>query len=263
MLHRPSTLIQISDSHLFANDERSLLGIKTRQSFADVIKMIRAQESEIDHIVVTGDISQDDSMESYHYCHKVLSDMHVPFSWLKGNHDDMSTAASVMYQANFPDIQEVGNWLILMVDTHVSGEIHGMISEEAMARLEEQLVTHQDRPLLVAMHHHPIPVHSRWMDDICLSNREAVMTLLKGYPQVQAVIHGHTHQERDQVYNGIRVLGIPSTCVQFAPGSEDFAVDNQQPGYRRLRLFPDGRIETSVHRLPDNTWLPDRSQAGY
>ena len=39
-------------------------------------------------------------------------------------------------------------------------------------------------------------------------------------------ISGHVHQESDAVISGIRMLTTPSTCVQFAPGSEDFALDD-------------------------------------
>ncbi|KTC63185.1 hypothetical protein AO262_22830 [Pseudomonas fluorescens ABAC62] len=47
----------------------------------------------------------------------------------------------------------------------------------------------------------------------------------------------------------MRLLASPSTCIQFAPGSEDFKVSEQAPGYRWLRLHGDGRLETGVERV--------------
>ncbi|MCY1451598.1 3',5'-cyclic adenosine monophosphate phosphodiesterase CpdA [compost metagenome] len=51
--------------------------------------------------------------------------------------------------------------------------------------------------------------------------------------------------------NGVRLLASPSTCIQFEPGSEDFKVGEQAPGYRWLRLHPDGAVDTGVSRVSD------------
>ena len=51
--------------------------------------------------------------------------------------------------------------------------------------------------------------------------------------------------------------------MQFAPSSNDFATDTQAPGYRWLRLYDDGRIETAVSRLPAGQFLPDPEADGY
>ena len=37
---------------------------------------------------------------------------------------------------------------------------------------------------------------------------------------------GGMHQEFDQSMQGVRWLATPSTCVQFTPRSDDFAVDS-------------------------------------
>jgi Icc protein len=51
--------------------------------------------------------------------------------------------------------------------------------------------------------------------------------------------------------------------VQFEPGSEQFQVGRQLPGYRWLRLGPDGSVETAVSRLPDFDYQPDAGVEGY
>ena len=66
---------------------------------------------------------------------------------------------------------------------------------------------------------------------------------------MRAVIWGHVHQTFDQLRKGVRLLSTPSTCVQFLPNSEEFAVDMIPPGYRWLELYPDGTFETDVVRL--------------
>jgi Icc protein len=46
------------------------------------------------------------------------------------------------------------------------------------------------------------------------------------------------------------MMSTPSTCFQFVPGRDDFAIDDRPPGYRWLHLYPDGRIDTRV------VWVP-------
>jgi len=61
----------------------------------------------------------------------------------------------------------------------------------------------------------------------------------------------------------VRLLASPSTCVQFAPGSESFKVDDQPPGYRWLTLHTDGRIETGVSRVRETKFIVDLDSGGY
>ena len=62
---------------------------------------------------------------------------------------------------------------------------------------------------------------------------------------------------------GVSLLASPSTCVQFAPGSEEFKVGNESPGYRWLQLYPDGRLETGVSRVTGIEFVIDYTVKGY
>jgi Icc protein len=44
----------------------------------------------------------------------------------------------------------------------------------------------------------------------------------------------------------VRFLSAPSTCSQFLPSNDFFAIDNRPPGMRWLLLDADGRLETEV-----------------
>ncbi len=263
MQPRHITLVQISDCHLFARHDKTLAGINTYQSFIDVLNLIRHQEPQIDHIILTGDISQDDTLASYHTCHQLLTGLNAPFTWLRGNHDDMDPATSILYQNNFSSLVALGPWRVIVLNSQVKGQIYGKITDQDLQDLEQTLSHYYQQPVLIALHHPPYSVNSLWLDEIGLKNGHRLLTLLKAYPQVQAIIHGHAHQARDMMHDELRILGVPSTCLQFTPNQPSFHLDNQQPGYRRLRLFADGSIDTDVFRLPNNLWLPDRSSAAY
>ncbi|MOA49871.1 3',5'-cyclic adenosine monophosphate phosphodiesterase CpdA [compost metagenome] len=87
--------------------------------------------------------------------------------------------------------------------------------------------------------------------------------MIERFPQVKAMLWGHIHQEFDQLREQVRLLASPSTCVQFAPGSEEFQVDRSAPGYRWLRLHADGLLETGVSRVTGIDFEIDYSVKGY
>lgn len=47
-------LVQLSDSHLFAEGDGTLLGMNTRDSLQRVIELARAQQPRIDLVLATG-----------------------------------------------------------------------------------------------------------------------------------------------------------------------------------------------------------------
>ncbi|MGH8459407.1 MAG: hypothetical protein ACRESV_08650, partial [Nevskiales bacterium] len=125
----------------------------------------------------------------------------------------------------------------------------GRVPQEQLDQLAYWLVRHRE-PALIAVHHPPVPVGSRWLDTMGLRNGPTLLRLVSLYPQVRAIVCGHIHQELDMSVNGVRVLATPSTCRQFLPHSESFAEDpDALPGYRCLWLYPSGRLRTQVVRV--------------
>ena len=57
-------ILQITDTHLFAQPKVRLLGLNTADSFNAVVNAIIRQNLKFDFIVHTGDVSQDYSPES-------------------------------------------------------------------------------------------------------------------------------------------------------------------------------------------------------
>jgi Icc protein len=86
------------------------------------------------------------------------------------------------------------------------------------------------------------------MDAMGLENAQEFLDVADTYNNVCGMVWGHIHQEFSAERNGIPLLGAPSTCVQFRPGTDDYAVEPLAPGFRLLELLPDGRLETRVIR---------------
>jgi Icc protein len=260
----PALLVQISDSHLFAEADGTLLGMNTRDSLQKVIELVRAQQPQIDLILATGDISQDGTLESYQQFREQTGQLDAPACWIPGNHDEPRIMAEAAVQsALLEPVVDIGNWRVTLLDSAVPGSVPGFLQDEQLQLLAQALSEAPERHHLVCFHHHPVSIGCEWMEPIGLRNPEAFFEVLDRFPQARAVLWGHVHQEIDQMRNGVRLIASPSTCIQFEPGSEDFKVGEQAPGYRWLRLLPDGRLETGVERVIGFEFQVDYGSNGY
>lgn len=257
-------LVQLSDSHLFAEADGRLLGMDTADSLRQVVRQVLDEQLTIDLVLATGDLSQDGSVESYRKFRELTETIAAPTRWFPGNHDELAPMREVCGGADLLDpVVDLGGWRIILLDSTIPGAVPGQMSAEQLALLDEALNAARDRHVLVAFHHHPVPIGSQWMDRIGIRNPHDLFAVLDRHPQVRCLLWGHVHQEFDRMHGDVRLLASPSTCVQFAPGSEDFCVDSQAPGYRWLRLFPDGRLETGVSRVTGIDFQVDYSVKGY
>lgn len=257
-------LVQITDTHLYAGAEQQLLGINTRASFLSVVELVRQQRQQIDALLLSGDLSQDDSLGAYQFLHETLAPFAVPQCWYKGNHDDKIPMWQVAKPHDYLNtLIRTPHWQVVILDSQVEGAVLGYLPEEQLDYLRLCLEEAPQLHTLVSFHHHPIPMDSLWMDRIGLKNANEFQQLIAQYENVRGVLWGHVHQDSDRTVDGVRYLSTPSTCVQFKPKSEDFAVDTAAPGYRWLDLHADGRIDTAVERVAAGLFMPDITSNGY
>jgi Icc protein len=244
-------LVQITDCHIQAAVQERLKGMNTRASLDAICQSILADNDDLDLVLATGDLSQDGSVASYEYLAQQLSELRLPVFWLPGNHDDPSVMHEQLDKGQLSAAKQVliGNWLILLLDSTIKGESAGNVSPQQLDFLQRSLRAHPQHHVLVCLHHQAMPAGSAWIDRLGLQQPQALQTAIKSQPNVRAVLWGHVHQQSHHYRAGIEWLSSPSTCVQFKPGSDDFALDNLPPGYRQLDLYADGGIETRVARL--------------
>ncbi len=80
----PVRLVQLSDSHLFADADGSLLGMNTHDSLQRVVERVLAEQERVDLVLATGDLSQDGTEESYHQFRRMTAAIAAPARWLAG-----------------------------------------------------------------------------------------------------------------------------------------------------------------------------------
>lgn len=258
-------LLQITDTHLFSDCSDTLLGLDTRVSLRAVVDLACAEDRSPDLVLATGDLAQDASADAYGQLAEELCRLGAPVYWAPGNHDDQAVAARVLNAGVFAAERSccLGNWQVILLDSTVPGAVGGRLAQAELERLSACLEAYPEHHALVCLHHQAVAVGSRWLDAIGLSNSADLLQVTDRFPQVRALLWGHAHQEYQGERNGVLLLGAPSTCLQFRPGSADFAIDSVYPGYRRVDLHADGRVETAVRRLARFTYKPDKGAVGY
>ncbi len=258
-------IVQISDIHLNANKEKNLLGVKTQESFQATIDHIKDNIKSIDFIIVTGDLSQDGSEEAYRRIVTMLDPFDVPVYTMPGNHDDADVMERVYPCGNLNRIKHIvlDNWQIILLDSHIQCQVEGFLADDQLSYMQKCLRAHPALHTIVSFHHQPVPVGSTWLDNLGVRNAEAFWSIAEKYPQIKYVIFGHVHQEFEQQVGEIRVYSSPSTCIQFMRKKPDFGLENLPPGYRVIKLHPDGRLETHVERIEKYIGYFDKDAKGY
>lgn len=260
----PLRVVQITDCHLGERVGSVLLNLDTDQSLAAVLDLVRAQQPRIDALLVTGDLSDQGSAASYRRVLQATRDLGEHARWLPGNHDDPATLRKALgTDARLQRNLLLGNWQIIMLDSSVRGEVGGFLAASELDALQICLEAHPEHFALICVHHQVLPVGCEWLDRQRVANAEQLWNLLNNYPQVRAVLSGHVHQRFEDMHNDVRVMTSPSTCVQFAPNSDDFRVDTEMPGYRWFELHPNGRICTGVERVTGCDSQVDLTATGY
>lgn len=261
---RALRVLQLTDPHLMADPAGELLGVNTRDSLDAVIAQVLRDHGQPDFILATGDIAQDATEEAYRVFGEKLKAFQCSSAWMAGNHDDSPVLASIAseIQADRRHIVQ-GGWQFVLLDTSVPGKVFGELAESELTFLEKTLEENPELPALIALHHHPVEIDTRWMSPIGLHNRDAFWRVVDRFAQVKIVLWGHIHQDLDQTRNSVRLLATPSTCIQFTAGSVEFSVEDKSPGYRWFELLPSGEFFTEVSRATDFVFELDSNSTGY
>lgn len=240
-------LVQFTDPHLFADRDGEMRGVNTFASLQQVLAAASQSHWPPDALLVTGDIAQDESRAGYHVFRDILAPLELPVLCIPGNHDNPVYMREELKDP-FVVIQNVefDHWIVPLLNTYTHGTAAGELDRGALQALDSTLAANSSLHALVCLHHQPVPMGSKWLDSVALRNPEAFFDVLDRHTNVRGVLWGHVHQEFDGDRNGVRLMSTPSTCRQFLPGSEKFALDDAPPGYRWLRLAENGSIETAV-----------------
>lgn len=255
------SVIQLTDLHLFADQDHIFKGQNPWRNLVAILDQIQ-QSGWPDLFLLTGDLSQDESEESYQQLYRLMQSTGVSWHWIPGNHDRLDIMQA-LHPVDFSVVY--GQWQWLLLDSQ-SGEPHGDLSDSQRLQIEAALKQPLAPYQAVAIHHQPLLVgperqggnHHHLMDNspdiagidsIPLRDNGWLWQTLTCFEQVKTVICGHVHQEHNLQRGRLNLLTTPATSIQFTSDINEFQLADLAPGYRQLELMADGSVESQVYRL--------------
>lgn len=219
-----TTILQISDTHIVPKDALVSGRLDTSDALARLVARITGiydQIGPIDALLVSGDLSDDGSAESYERFKSLIAPLDLPTYVITGNHDardPMRAAFSKDLPANGPLnwTRRVGDIHLIGLDTLVEGQGAGTLSSDSLSFLQNALSQKGDAPVLLALHHPPFACGIGFMDKIGLTNRQALCDVLTGFEGTLRIVCGHIHSLIVSDVAGHIAISAPSPASTFA-----------------------------------------------
>lgn len=259
-------ILQLSDPHLLSDPqarfrERRPLAM-LRHGLAEALRQLTTAGTPPDLLLLSGDLCQDESWGGYVHLRDLLEPLHLPVAVLAGNHDHTMLLRAVLgpRATLAPALLPWGGWQLLLLESHRPGRAEGWLGAAQLAWIEQVLAGPAgdgNAPLLVAVHHPPVPIGSASMDAIGLRDGTLLIELMRRSSRVRGLVFGHVHQH----WLGflprrpdLPLLGCPSTLCGFGPVQPCPLGRPDDPGGRLLELGEEGEIRQRLLRWA----LPDR-----
>lgn len=259
--------VQVTDTHLFGDPGKRLLGVNTQESFEAVIKAVSNLDPTPEFLLLTGDLAQDGTPATYTRLKHHLQTIGIPCYWLAGNHDKLLPMHTILEGEGIHPQKRFsrGNWTFILLNSHRPGKDSGHLDPVELEALQQALTetASSGQHVLLSLHHPPFEVQAQWLDGSALQEPEQLFEILDPFDHVRLVLCGHVHQDFQYSRHGVDYLSCPSTCIQFKPQSDTFSLDVIAPGFRQVWLHADGSFGTHLNRVPEGFRQPDLQIGGY
>ena len=159
-------VVQLTDTHLFKEPECTQKGVNTHTTLGAVVADVATRHGDFDALLLTGDLSQDETPESYELLAQTLAPVRTaPVHAMPGNHDDLGHMRSGLADDDFHILEDlrIGTWRFAMLNSRVPGRVHGELGAEQLGGLAGSL-DGAETHVIVALHHPPVVVDSAWID---------------------------------------------------------------------------------------------------
>jgi 3',5'-cyclic-AMP phosphodiesterase len=255
-------LLQLSDPHLLADPAASYRGRRPFPLLAEALRQGAALDPPPHLLLISGDLCQDESWAGYVHLRQLLETWPTPVALLSGNHDhpQLLRAALGRRAVLAPALLDLGGCRLALLDSHQAGRDGGALGQRQLQWLAAALQRGAEgppRPLLVTVHHPPVPIGDPGMDAIALDDGDALLALLRPIPSLLGLLFGHVHQHwRGELPGrpGLPLLGCPSTLCGFGPVQPCPLGRADDPGGRWLELGAGGLRERLLRwTAPDPT----------
>jgi Icc protein len=220
------TFLQLSDLHL-VRPGQILAGVDPMRQMRDVMTRVKQLDVTPVFIVISGDLSDDGSVESYEVVNEVLQELGAggtPVLLALGNHDDRAAFHRVVLGEECADAQGpyyhsqlIDGLRVIVLDSTIPGDVGGALGSTQLAWLEAQLEEPTPRGNLIVLHHPcrlASPAH-HYPAFIVREAAELEAIVARHRDRVVGVLAGHSHQANSAPYGGTLHVTAPAVLCQL------------------------------------------------
>jgi 3',5'-cyclic-AMP phosphodiesterase len=250
-----STLVQLTDLHIVAEDDELPHGVDTAALLDLALRAVEDAAIRPAALVLTGDLTDHGRPAQYHRLRAIVEPaaarLGARLVYAAGNHDDRAALREHLLGGPpstdpFDHVVRIGDLRIVVLDSTVPGHPYGELLPEQLRWLRAELAEPAPAGTVIALHHPPLPSAAPLAAAIRLLHREDLADAVAG-TDVRLVLAGHTHVVSAGTLGGVPVwTGGPlaTTVDGLAPGAALRGLAT--PSVSRVDLFPGGLITTSV-----------------
>lgn len=237
-------IAHLSDPHLDTSPQRL-------RRFKAVLAAVSSLPN-VDAIVVSGDLADHGGPDEYAQLFAALP-ADVPTIVVPGNHDLSETMLRSQARAgrapSLSGVLDVGNVRVIGLDSHIDARDEGRLSPETID-FARHAVRSASGPIVLALHHPPVPVGHDVADLWGLANPGDLEALILENPRIVGVFTGHVHTALAASFAGVPVLGAPGIVSTMRLGSrvDPIADESAMPGLA-VHTIDGSFIRTVFHYL--------------
>jgi 3',5'-cyclic-AMP phosphodiesterase len=220
-------LAQVSDPHLCIGPGDA----GSAEALAGAVAAVIALDPLPDAVLLSGDLTENGTDAECARVAELVEPLSMTIHVLAGNHDDPDALRAHLGAPGEPGeplqySERLGELRLVACDTTVRGCNHGELGPERLAWLEQELARDPGTLTVLAMHHPPVLIGVRPLDEIALAeaDRLSLAELVSAHPQVKRIVVGHVHRGATGGIGGCPVFVCASSYLQLAldlrPASE-------------------------------------------
>lgn len=214
-------IAQISDTHIKDKGQLAYDQVDTTKALISCVNHVNNLFPRPDIVIITGDLTDSGTKEETIIFKDLIQKLEIPFYIIPGNHDNQEFIREVFNNVSyFEDKNHLHFFLdlplnIIALDSTCKNKPYGVLSEDRLYWIEEQLKKCKDKKSLIFMHHPPINVGISHMDkqNLRTGSEELGLLLLK-YPNVISIACGHMHRASYTLWKNTLVSTAPSSSHQ-------------------------------------------------
>jgi len=251
--------IHITDTHICNRQDTSYKALGSSKALLkDAIEQINLKEG-LDFVLFTGDLVDSATKENYEEYFSLMLKLKYPSLNTFGNHDlyygdlskqevlDIVRSYNPNYQFNdtyYAFSPKTDYRIIVLDDTLDEKSANGMLSDEQLAFLDNELAQNQDKIIIIAMH---VPsVEPFVAAEHRLLNANTFNEILLKYKNPIVVLSGHYHASKIQHWGNLVFVSTPS-MVTYPMGFRHIKIVN----YKDRVAFDFQFIETRLDEVKE------------